>query len=67
MLGVELNFHVFILLMRVHVMVRCLHGEPSWSFLYRKMIPILVDAGYRVIAPDFIGGKKKKGKKTVVF
>ena len=33
----------------------CLHGEPAWSFLYRKMIPVLVDAGYRVIVPDFIG------------
>lgn len=32
-----------------------LHGEPSWSFLYRKMIPILVGAGHRVIAPDLIG------------
>ncbi len=32
-----------------------LHGEPSWSFLYRKMIPILTDYGYRVIAPDLIG------------
>jgi haloalkane dehalogenase len=32
-----------------------LHGEPSWSFLYRKMIPILTDAGYRVIAPDLVG------------
>ena len=32
-----------------------LHGEPSWSFLYRKMIPILAAAGYRVIAPDLIG------------
>jgi haloalkane dehalogenase len=35
--------------------VLLLHGEPSWSFLYRKMIPILVDAGYRAIAPDLIG------------
>ncbi len=35
--------------------VLCLHGQPSWSFLYRKMIPFLVDAGYRVIAPDLIG------------
>ena len=33
----------------------CLHGQPSWSYLYRKMIPIFVDAGYRVIAPDMIG------------
>lgn len=32
-----------------------LHGEPSWSFLYRKMIPVLATAGYRVIAPDLIG------------
>lgn len=32
-----------------------LHGEPSWSFLYRKMIPPLAAAGYRVIAPDLIG------------
>lgn len=32
-----------------------LHGEPSWSFLYRKMIPILAEAGFRVIAPDLIG------------
>jgi pimeloyl-ACP methyl ester carboxylesterase len=33
----------------------CLHGEPSWSFLYRKMIPKLQAAGYRVIAPDLFG------------
>jgi len=32
-----------------------LHGEPSWSFLYRKMIPPLTGAGFRVIAPDLIG------------
>ena len=32
-----------------------MHGEPSWCYLYRKMIPILLDAGYRVIAPDLIG------------
>ena len=31
------------------------HGEPSWSFLYRKMIPILLDAGFRCLAPDLIG------------
>src|SRR5579863_4845369 len=34
--------------------ILCLHGEPSWSFLYRKMIPIL-SQNRRVIAPDFIG------------
>lgn len=33
----------------------CLHGEPSWSYLYRKMIPIFTDAGVRVIAPDLLG------------
>ena len=32
-----------------------MHGEPSWCFLYRKMIPILVAAGHRVVAPDLVG------------
>lgn len=37
------------------------HGEPSWSYLYRKMIPLLVDAGLRCLAPDLIGfGKSDK-------
>ena len=35
--------------------VLLLHGEPSWSFLYRKMIPPLVAAGYRAVAPDMVG------------
>jgi haloalkane dehalogenase len=35
--------------------VLLMHGEPSWSYLYRRMIPPLVAAGYRVIAPDLIG------------
>ncbi|MEM7054985.1 MAG: haloalkane dehalogenase [Pseudomonadota bacterium] len=35
--------------------VLLLHGEPSWSYLYRHMIPPLVEAGHRVIAPDLIG------------
>lgn len=35
--------------------VLLLHGEPTWSFLYRKMIPVLVAAGARAIAPDLIG------------
>jgi pimeloyl-ACP methyl ester carboxylesterase len=39
----------------------CLHGEPSWSYLYRKMIPIFVEAGYRAVAPDLFGfGKSDK-------
>lgn len=33
----------------------CLHGEPSWAYLYRKMIPVLVAAGVRVVAPDWFG------------
>jgi haloalkane dehalogenase len=38
-----------------------LHGEPSWSYLYRKMIPPLAAAGFRAIAPDLIGfGKSDK-------
>lgn len=41
--------------------VLLLHGEPSWSYLYRKMIPILVKQDFRVIAPDLIGfGKSDK-------
>lgn len=41
--------------------VLLLHGEPSWAYLYRKMIPCLVAAGLRVIAPDLIGfGKSDK-------
>src|SRR5688500_8936068 len=35
--------------------VMLLHGEPTWSFLYRRIIPILARAGVRVIAPDLIG------------
>ena len=35
--------------------VLLMHGEPSWSFLYRRMIPVLVDAGLRTIAPDLVG------------
>lgn len=32
-----------------------MHGEPSWSFLYRSMVPVLVEAGCRVVAPDLVG------------
>ena len=39
----------------------CLHGEPSWSYIYRKMIPVFTQAGGRVIAPDWLGfGKSDK-------
>jgi haloalkane dehalogenase len=35
--------------------VLLLHGEPTWSYLYRTMIPVLAQAGYRAIAPDLVG------------
>jgi haloalkane dehalogenase len=35
--------------------VLCLHGEPSWSFLYRTMMPVLAAAGMRVLCPDLVG------------
>ncbi len=45
----------------------CLHGQPSWSYLYRKMIPVLARAG-RVIAPDLLGfGKSDKPVEQSVY
>ncbi|MFM7331494.1 MAG: tRNA adenosine(34) deaminase TadA [Brachymonas sp.] len=42
----------------------CLHGNPAWSYLYRKMIPIFAASGARVVAPDMVGfGKSDKPKK----
>jgi haloalkane dehalogenase len=35
--------------------VLLMHGEPSWCFLYRHMIPVLINAGYRILAPDLVG------------
>ena len=35
--------------------VLLLHGEPTWGYLYRKMIPALVDSGCRVVVPDLVG------------
>ncbi len=44
--------------------VLMLHGEPSWSYLYRKMIPLFTQAGYRAIAPDLVGfGRSDKPAK----
>jgi haloalkane dehalogenase len=41
--------------------VLLLHGVPTWSYIYRKIIPVLADAGFRIIAPDLIGfGKSDK-------
>jgi haloalkane dehalogenase len=45
--------------------VLMMHGEPSWSYLYRHMIPRVAEAGHRVIAPDLIGfGKSDKPAST---
>lgn len=45
-----------------------LHGEPTWSYLYRKMVPIVAGAGHRVIAPDLVGfGRSDKPTDRSVF
>lgn len=45
--------------------VLLLHGEPSWSYLYRSMIPVLTAAGHRCIAPDLVGfGRSDKPDST---
>jgi len=53
--GTQLRLHYLDEGPRDGEIILCMHGQPSWSYLYRKMIPILVDAGFRVIAPDLIG------------
>jgi pimeloyl-ACP methyl ester carboxylesterase len=46
----------------------CLHGEPTWGYLYRKMIPIFTGAGYRVVAPDYFGfGRSDKPVEEEVY
>jgi haloalkane dehalogenase len=46
----------------------CLHGQPSWSFLYRHMIPIFLDTGARVVAPDLFGfGRSDKPVEDAVY
>jgi len=46
----------------------CLHGEPSWSYLYRKMIPVFLETGARVVAPDFFGfGRSDKPVEDQVY
>ncbi|MEO1324849.1 MAG: haloalkane dehalogenase [Pseudomonadota bacterium] len=46
----------------------CLHGEPSWSYLYRKMLPVFVESGARVICPDWLGfGRSDKPTEDSVY
>lgn len=46
----------------------CLHGQPTWSFLYRKMIPVLLESGARVLAPDLFGfGRSDKPVQDPVY
>jgi pimeloyl-ACP methyl ester carboxylesterase len=46
----------------------CLHGEPTWSYLYRRMIPLLLKDGGRLIAPDFIGfGRSDKPEDEAAY
>jgi haloalkane dehalogenase len=59
--GTELRLHYVDEGLRTAAPVLLLHGEPSWSFLYRKMISGLVAKGHRAVAPDLIGfGKSDK-------
>jgi pimeloyl-ACP methyl ester carboxylesterase len=53
---------------RAQPVLLCLHGEPTWSYLYRKMIPPFLDAGWRVVAPDFIGfGRSDKPEDEALY
>jgi haloalkane dehalogenase len=46
----------------------CLHGEPTWSYLYRKMVPVFLESGGRVVAPDFFGfGRSDKPVDDAVY
>ena len=46
----------------------CLHGEPTWSYLYRKMIPVFLETRARVVAPDFFGfGRSDKPIDDAVY
>jgi haloalkane dehalogenase len=61
MVGSELRLHYVDEGPRGGRVIIMMHGEPSWSYLYRHMIPPIVNAGYRVLAPDLIGfGKSDK-------
>ena len=59
--GVPLRLHYVDEGPRDAAPILLMHGEPSWSYLYRNFVPPLVAAGHRVVAPDLIGfGKSDK-------
>ena len=46
----------------------CLHGEPTWAYLFRRMIPVFLEAGYRVVAPDYFGfGRSDKPVEDALY
>lgn len=46
----------------------CLHGEPTWAYLYRRMIPVFVQAGHRVVVPDLFGfGRSDKPEDEALY
>lgn len=46
----------------------CLHGQPTWSYLYRRMLPVFTAAGHRVVAPDLFGfGRSDKPRDEAVY
>lgn len=48
--------------------ILCLHGEPTWAYLFRRMIPVFLEAGYRVVAPDHFGfGRSDKPVDDAVY
>jgi pimeloyl-ACP methyl ester carboxylesterase len=48
--------------------VLCLHGQPTWCYLYRKMVPVFTAAGHRVVAPDLLGfGRSDKPVDDAVY
>jgi haloalkane dehalogenase len=63
--GGKLRVHYLDEGLRSGEVVLLMHGEPSWSYLYRRMIPILAEAGKRVIVPDLVGfGRSDKPTET---
>ena len=53
--GGELRIHYVDEGARDGRVVLLMHGQPAWCYLYRHMIPLLIEAGFRVIAPDLVG------------